>query len=127
MADKKILLVADGDPGDPIKVPQRLKDQNDGTYAPLVNVASIPPSSATVASVTTTTSSTTVLAANANRKGATFNSVSGTILLKLGTGASATSYSARLVTNAYYELPNPTYTGVITAIGAGTLLVTEIS
>lgn len=83
------------------------------------------PANATVYTRTTTTSATTVLDANANRKGATFFSVSGTILIKLGTGASSTSFTARLVTNGYYELPYPAYTGVVTAIGAGTLNVTE--
>lgn len=83
------------------------------------------PSSATVTSVTTTASSTTILAANTNRKGVMINSVSGTILVKMGTGASATSYTARLVTNGYYEFPQPVYTGVVTAIGAGSLTITE--
>lgn len=85
-----------------------------------------PASSATVTTQTTLATVTTVLAANPNRKGAKFTSVTGTILIKYGTGASATSYTERLVTNASHELPGPTvYSGVITAIGAGTLNVTE--
>lgn len=111
---------------------------SDGTndYAPIYrtgnalrvsvdNQQSVSTSSATVSTVTTTSTASIVLPANPNRRGASFFSVSGTILIKLGTGASATSFTARIVTNSMYELPYPTYTGVITAIGVGTLNVTE--
>lgn len=81
--------------------------------------------SSTVTTQTTLATVTTVLPANANRKGASFFSVSGTILIKLGSGATTTNFSVRLVTNAMYDLSFP-YTGVVTAIGAGTLNVTEV-
>jgi len=90
-----------------------------------VNINQAQPSTATVTTATTLATVTTVLAANSSRKGATFFSVTGTIFLKLGTGASATSFTTRVVTNGMYELPKPAYTGVVTAIGAGTLNVTE--
>lgn len=83
-------------------------------------------STATVTTQTTLATVTTVLAANANRKGAKFFSVTGTILLKYGTGASTTNFTERLVTNGTHELAGPeVYKGVVTAIGAGTLNVTE--
>ena len=83
-------------------------------------------SSSTVTTLTTLATVTTVLAANPGRKGAKFTSVTGTILLKYGSGASATSYTERLVTNGSHELAGPEpYKGVVTAIGAGTLNVTE--
>lgn len=83
-------------------------------------------STATVTTVTTLTTVTTVLAANPNRKGAKFFSVTGTILLKYGNGATTSNFTERLVTNGTHELAGPEpYKGVITAIGAGTLNVTE--
>lgn len=129
MADKRDLIMVNGEGNLPTYVPHILKDNGDGTYTPTVYVVNsstqTQPANATVYTKTTTASVTTVLDANANRKGATFFSVSGTILIKLGTGASSTSFTARLVTNGYYELPYPAYTGAVTAIGAGTLNVTE--
>lgn len=85
----------------------------------------IGPTTASVTTATTLATVTTVLPANPNRRGASFFSVTGTILIKLGAGASTTNYTARVVTNGLYELQKPVYTGVITAIGAGTLNVTE--
>jgi hypothetical protein len=74
-------------------------------------------STATVTSVTVTTTSTQLLASNADRKMAMFhNDGGGLIWLKLGTTASATSFTARLNANDYYELPLPIYTGIIHAI-----------
>jgi len=84
------------------------------------------PATGTTVSNTTLATTTTVLAANPLRKGATMFSVTGTILVLLGSGASATVFTARLITNGYYEVPFG-YTGIITAIGAGTLLVTELT
>lgn len=150
MADKKRLLMADGGGGAPEYVPQTLKDLGDGTFAPVIqsnasgstDVSSLAKdntlkdgtlrtglvgsSTATVTTQTTLATVTTVLAANANRKGAKFTSVTGTILLKYGTGASTSSYTERIVTNGSHELAGPEpYKGVVTAIGAGTLNVTE--
>jgi hypothetical protein len=84
-------------------------------------------------SVADTASSTTILAANANRLGATVaNDSSAVLYLLLGsTSASATNYSARLVQYAYYEVPFG-YTGQLTGIwasdpGDGAARVTEIT
>lgn len=84
------------------------------------------PSTGVTTSVNTTGSSSVILAANANRKGATVFSVSGTILVNLGGTASASLFTARLVTNGYFEVPFG-YTGAISAIGSGTVSVTELT
>lgn len=96
-----------------------------GEIALLKGILNRPANASTVTN-TTTANTTTVLVANPLRKGATFFSVTGTILLLLGGGASSTLFTARLITNGYYELPFG-YTGIVTAIGAGTLLVTELT
>ncbi len=69
---------------------------------------------------------TTVLNANLSRKGYTINSISGTILIKEGTGASATSYSGRIVTNGYWE-GNRDWKGPVTVFStaAGSIAVVE--
>lgn len=84
------------------------------------------PATGTTTSVTTTASSSVVLAANANRKGASIMSVNGNILVTLGATTTAAAMTVRLVTNGYYEVPFG-YTGVISAMGAGTLSVTELT
>jgi hypothetical protein len=73
----------------------------------------------------------TILAANANRLGATImNDSTKTLFLKLAAGpASATSYSAKLLAGAYYEVP-ASYTGIITGLWAaanGFAYVTELT
>jgi hypothetical protein len=52
-----------------------------------------------------------------------------TALVKLGSTASATSYTVKIITDAYYEVPFG-FTGIITGItasGTATLRVTELS
>lgn len=87
--------------------------------------------SSAVTSVSVPTASTTLLAANSSRKNATFyNDSGGVIFLKLGSTASSTSFTVRLTSNDYYELPFPVYTGIITAIAAsGTrdIRITELT
>jgi hypothetical protein len=91
-----------------------------------LSVSLVGSSTATVTTQTTLATVTTILAANPNRKGAKFTSVTGTILIKYGSAASATSYTERIVTNGSHELAGPEpYKGIVTAIGAGTLNVTE--
>lgn len=84
------------------------------------------PSTGVTTSVNTTAASSVILASNANRKGCTVFSVTGTILINLGATSSSTLFTARLITNGYYEIPFG-YTGVISAIGAGTVTVTELT
>lgn len=86
-------------------------------------------STATSTNVSVTTGSTVLLAANANRKMATFyNDGGGNVYIKLGTAASTTSFMIRLTDNSFYELPLPIYTGTIEAVAAAgtrTIRVTE--
>lgn len=101
-----------------------------GTFTTKDVRAGTPAQSSVVASAT----NVTVLAANANRLGATvYNDPTGgagaNLFLKLGATASATSYTSRLVPNAYYELPYG-YTGIVDGIwasAAGNARVTEVT
>ncbi len=73
----------------------------------------------------------TLLAANANRLGATIYSDGNMrLLVKLGSGASASSFTVRMESNGYYEVPF-WYTGIITGIWLnlvdGTARVTELT
>lgn len=59
---------------------------------------------------------TILFAAKADRVGATiFNEGPDVVFIKLGSGASPTSYNVRMVLNSYYELPY-TWVGEISAI-----------
>lgn len=86
-------------------------------------------SSATVASVNSSNSNVTLLASSSTRRGAAFhnNSVEN-CYLKFGATASATSYTVKMGPNAYYELPQPVYSGIIDGIWdntAGSMKVTS--
>ena len=88
-------------------------------------------STATVTSVNDTASSTTLLAANANRKGATiYNDSTVALYIKFGVTASATDFTVKLSPNNYYEVPNG-YTGRIDGIWAsdasGAARITELT
>jgi hypothetical protein len=89
-----------------------------------------PATAATVASVAAAVADTTLLAANASRMGASVANASTAILyLKLGTGASAASYTVRMTPNAYYEVPFG-YSGQINGYWAaanGAALVTQVT
>jgi hypothetical protein len=84
---------------------------------------------ATVASVTAAVADTVLLVGNPLRMGASVVNDSTAILyLKLGTGASTTSYSVRMTSFAYFELPFG-YTGQINGYWAaanGAARVTEV-
>lgn len=85
------------------------------------------PATGTSTTVTIGATVTTLLAANANRKGATIFSSNGTALILLGSGASASVYSTRIITNGYYEVPFG-YTGIITAFTNATVVnITELT
>ena len=83
-----------------------------------------------VTSVAGSATSVTLLASNANRLGATITNDSTVILrAKFGATASATSYTVRLVPDAYYEVPYG-WTGVIDGIwdsAAGSARLTELT
>lgn len=87
-------------------------------------------SSGSTATASVTNANTLVLAANANRKGATIYNESGaTAYVKLGATASTTSYTIQIIIGAYYEVPYG-YTGIIdgiTASGTAVLRVGEFT
>ncbi|NBB11817.1 hypothetical protein GVN17_19645 [Pseudomonas sp. SLFW] len=88
------------------------------------------PANSTTSSVPSSTSSTALLAANAARKGATvYNESTAVLYVKLGSTVSASSYTAQVSANGYYEVPFG-YTGTISGIWAtanGNARVTELS
>ena len=84
-----------------------------------------------VTPVSSSASSVMLLAANAARKGATvYNDADKACYLKLGTTASASSFTVKMAAGDYYEVP-ACYTGRIDAIWlaspTGSALVTEIT
>lgn len=89
---------------------------------------------ATHSNVGASATEVTVLAANLLRKGASIHNDSTAICyLKMGTGASTTSFTVKLQADDHYELPrwglgHDVYRGVITALWAsatGSARVTE--
>jgi hypothetical protein len=101
---------------------------SDQSAIPVTNTPAQPANSA-VTSVPSNLASVTLLAANANRKGAMItNDGTGNLYVKLGAVASVTSFTAKLIAGAYYEVPSPVYTGVIDGIwdvAVGSARVTE--
>lgn len=92
------------------------------------------PASGAITSVSDTNADTTILAANANRKGASiFNDSTALLYLALANvTASATAYSVQVPPGGYFELPicdGGVYTGIIKGIwasdAAGAARVTE--
>lgn len=86
---------------------------------------------ATLSNVADSATSVTLLAANANRNGATlYNDSSKACFVKFGTTASATSFTVKMLSDAYYEIPFY-YTGIIDGIWAanssGSMRITEFT
>lgn len=85
---------------------------------------------ATLANVAGSASSVTLIAANADRLGATiFNDSTSALYVKFGSTASATSFVVKMQANDYYEIPNG-YTGIITGIwdtATGNARTTELT
>jgi hypothetical protein len=85
-------------------------------------------SSTTITQVASSASNTTLKAANAARLGlSVHNASTANLYMKFGLIASLTSYSVKLSSDSYYELPY-TYTGIIEGIWAtasGYAYVTE--
>lgn len=77
------------------------------------------------------TTASTIAAANTNRRGLIiFNEgASQDVFIKYGTGATTTSYAFKIIkAGGYWEMPQPIYTGAITAVvatGSTELQVTE--
>ena len=85
---------------------------------------------ATPSTVAASTTSVELLAANPARKGAQFwNTSPSTLFVKLGSAASATSYSFQMGTGDYYEVPYG-FTGAIDGLwqsAIGNVLITELT
>jgi len=81
-------------------------------------------------SVASAMATTTLLAANANRLGATvFNNSTANLYLALGAGAGTTNFTIKLAAGAYYPIPFG-FTGIISGIWDavnGNALVTELT
>lgn len=82
--------------------------------------------------VASAATNTTILAANAARRGVIIVNTDPNILrIKYGATASATSFTAIIPYNGYWEMPEPIYAGIIDGIwdadGAGVAQVTELT
>lgn len=132
-------------PRDQNRVPAALGVTNDASLTPeplrvdpttkrllvdaIATVDQGPAASATVSSVAGSASAVTLLAANANRVAASiFNDSTAILYVKLGSSASTSSFTERLVPYASYELMKPIYVGEVTGIWAsatGNARITE--
>lgn len=82
---------------------------------------------ATVTSVSVSTSVATLSASNASKTKVVVYNESGTLYVKLGSGATSSSYSYRLTANSTLEIEG--YAGIVTGIkasGTSNALVTEV-
>lgn len=99
-------------------------DQNGNQVTPVA-------STATLSNVSGSASSVTLLAANTSRKMAMFYNDSTAILyLKFGATASTSSFTVKLMPEAYYEMVSPVYSGLIAGIwdsATGACRVTELT
>ena len=116
-----------------VKAASTLAVEADPALVVALNPASAGPkaSASTVAQVASSATSVTLLAANANRLGAFITNDSTQVLLvKLGTAATTTSYTAAVpITRGLFEVPFG-YTGIITGIwiaANGNAYVTEVT
>lgn len=85
---------------------------------------------ATLSNVASSATNVTVIASNSSRIGATvYNDSAAYLYLKLGTTASATSFTIKIDPSGYYEVPFG-YTGIIDGLWAsanGSARVTELT
>lgn len=77
-------------------------------------------------------SSSILAASNTGRLGmSVFNSSDDDMFVMLGPGASTSQFSFKLISDAYYEVPFPVYTGVVTCVwragASGSAQVTELT
>ena len=88
------------------------------------------PDTSTVTSVNAAMANTVLLAANSARLGATIENDSTSVLyLKLGAVATSSSYTVRMVSLSYFEVPYG-YTGIISGIWVavnGAARITELT
>lgn len=100
-----------------------LRTISDGTLVITGSVTTISsnPTTAITTQVSCSLSSIQLLDINGNRKGASvFNdSTTATLYLKYGTNASTSSFKAKLTPGAYFDFPQPVYTGLVHGIWTG--------
>lgn len=86
--------------------------------------------SATLANVASSATNVTLQASNANRIGLTiFNDSTAILYVKFGATASSSSFTVKMNAGAYYEMPQPIYTGIVDGIWAsatGNARMTEL-
>lgn len=102
-----------------------------GVTGPVTISAFTAVSTASVTNVGASTSVVTLLASNANRKGVLVVNEGGVNMrIKYGSSASASDLSVKIAVNGYWEMPQPIYTGILTAIwdilASGSARVTEL-
>lgn len=90
------------------------------------------PATSNVTVVGYSTSTSVMAASNTDRRVLTiYNDSNRNLFLKLGPGASLIDWTVKMPPNAYYEVPQPCYTGNITGIwaagGAGQARITELT
>lgn len=102
-----------------------LRDASGSEVSPTVSA-----SAATTANVASAATTVTLQAANTSRLGLTIhNDSTQTLYVKLGSGATATSYTVEMAAGAYFEMPYG-YTGIVTGIWAsanGSARMTELT
>lgn len=98
---------------------------------PIVPTKEVRTATPVLSNVTASTSTVTLLAANAARLGATlYNDGTKDLWVKFGAAASQTSFTVKMVKDAYYEVPYG-YTGTLTGVWdtgvSGAARVTELT
>lgn len=82
-------------------------------------MAQIGPQTATVANVASSATNVTLFAAVGHANGRTvYNDSTQVLYLKYGATASSSSYTVQLVAGAYYEFPQPVYSGQVDGVWA---------
>lgn len=82
-------------------------------------MSSLGPQSATTANVASSASNVTIFSAAARPNGRTvWNDSTAVLYLKFGVTASSSSYTVQLAAGAFYEFPQPAYSGQVDGIWA---------
>lgn len=94
-------------------------DITNGIDVDITRVPTPTSSTATLSNVSASTASTTLITANTLRLSAIiYNDSTSILYLKYGTSASTTSFTAKLLSEDYFEIDIPVYTGIVTGAWA---------
>lgn len=113
--------------------PVVLSTEQEAILSGISTLLEVPDTSTNTAIALTLATSVTVLASNASRKGATFyNNSAEDVFIKFGTSASPTSFTIKLIPDDFWNIPQPVYTGIVTAyctagIASDLLQVSELT